>query len=757
MSQGSESSVAFRYSRRTAAYDSTMVRLADAGNLLGRVAVEEFVADVREFAEAVHGGSALRQFVVMSTHSQQHNRRMMLFDVDAVDLNTEARPRWYWQVMEHSFGLYCMFRRRAAPRMRQPVHTEGLTLHVPRELHRRLQVRGLHSGAVHSMAEMRLRATERLQRRWAAMQGRQLVLWLDNFVRPRYSHNPILSGQLTLNATALAVLPLSVNLPDPPGLVPVAELNAYRRASSIAVEAYQFEFTEMWRCVLETDLSLDDFRVPLDVMRPPQRRVHWLPFGVSGCSVQSNANLVDLLQMALDVRRHSGRPMPLLLDLDIWYRLVKLSYAANAVRWNVTYLLRQLPPLYGVWHPYKYVLTMVYRQFHSHFVFLREGTVEDGFSCGSKVDVRAAELFMAALLVVPRSERLALRNTIEILSGMVQRLGERVVRLENLIQRESSALRMGRQQYGRVLQGSLRGEGISASMREDERRRDARLQNFRNDLATVLDLLQRKKDERNRLVALVFLLEQYAPACLALGVLVRDCSWEHRTMDTGLNAKKVIMAALCVLVHLVEKEHTLEYVRTLCTALVCWRSWNNAVPGMAYSEERCEALLSRLGRRCNQYPRSVSASEVEDLFLALISPSGSEPVQLRSHKPTSDLVNAVRNNLRQVISSGGSVIRYVPWSSDRILRVEAAWPEDYRFPEDLEEPLTQRHLNDLFEYELRVMLRSDLVIGTELGAKLEATAVLRSDADADARLQRLRVAMDSLEVPRRYRRSTQQI
>ena len=60
-------------------------------------------------------------------------------------------------------------------------------------------------------------------------------------------------------------------------------------------------------------------------------------------------------------------------------------------------------------------------------------------------------------------------------------------------------------------------------------------------------------------------------------------------------------------------------------------------------------------------------------------------------------------------------------------------------------------------YELQVMLRSDLVIGTELGAKLEATAVLRSDADADARLQRLRVAMDSLEVPRRYRRSTQQI
>ncbi len=53
---------------------------------------------------------------------------------------------------------------------------------------------------------------------------------------------------------------------------------------------------------------------------------------MTACSVQSNANLVDLLELALDVRRHSSRPLPLLLDLDISYRLVKLSYASNAVR-----------------------------------------------------------------------------------------------------------------------------------------------------------------------------------------------------------------------------------------------------------------------------------------------------------------------------------------------------------------------------------------------------------------------------------------
>jgi hypothetical protein len=326
-----------------------------------------------------------------------------------------------------------------------------------------------------------------------------------------------------------------------------------------------------------------------------------------------------------------------------------------------------------------------------------------------------------------------------------------------MIERESSALRMGRQQYVRGQRGHLGGGGITASMREEQRRRDARLQYFRDDLDTVLDMLQKRKDERNRMVALVFLIEQYAPACLALGVLVRDCSWEHRTVGTGINAKKVIMAALCVLVHLVDKEHTLEYVRTLCTALVCWRSWNNEVPGMCYSEERCEALLSRLGRRCNQYPRSVSALDVEDLFLALVSPSGSEAVLLRSHRPTADLVNAVRLNLAKVIASGGSVIRFVPWSSDRILRVEESWPEDYAFPEDLEEPLTQRHLDDLFEYELRVMLRSDLSIGDDFRSKLESKVITRSDADADARLQHLRTVVDGLTIPRRYRRGAHRL
>ena len=747
MSQQSEAG--FHHSLRTAGYSEVMVQMARAGGVLGRTASRIFVSTVEDFASLVHAGSDLRQFVLVSTHTHVGHHRFLLANVDAVDRSTDFRPRWYWRVMEHAFGLYCLVRRRAVPRQPQPVQRMGITGHVPRALHRRLQVRGVHSGAVHSAVELHNRATNRLRLRWDALRDRQLVLWMDNFVRPRYSHNPAMAGRLTLNASALAVMYVGVRLRPSPGLVPVVQLVSYQRSAAREAVAYQRVFADIWGRVLETDLSVDDFRVPLDVVRPPQSRVCWLPFGVSACNVQSNSNLVDLLELAQTLQRHSGGPMPILLDLDIWYRLVKLAYASNAVQWKVSAVLREMPLLYGVWHPYKYVLTMVYRRFHSHLVFLREGTVADGFACGSKVDVRAAELFMAAILVVPRRDRVALRNSIRVVGGLVQRLGERVVRLEALIARESSALRLGEEQYRAASRRTARSLG---NLRDLQRARDARLQTFKDDLERVVVELQARKDEKNRMVALSLLLEQYAPACLAIGMLVRDCSWRHRTVETGDSAKKVLMAALSVLLKLVPRPHTLEYVRTLCVALTCWRGWNDHCPGVCYSEERCEALLSKLGRRCNQYPGHVSATEVEDLFLALVSAPQAGRIVLKSHKPTPALVAAVSANLARVVAGGGSVIRYVPWTSDRILHVESTWPEDFVFPGDLNEPLGMDTMADIFCYEMNVLLRADLRIGDAFKAKLDAKVARRSRRDEEARRRQLEDAVASMPVPRQFTR-----
>ena len=56
-------------------------------------------------------------------------------------------------------------------------------------------------------------------------------------------------------------------------------------------------------------------------------------------------------------------PLPLLVDENIAYRIQKLCYAEPMQRWDVRGALQQLPVLYGVWHPYKYVLTLVHRRF----------------------------------------------------------------------------------------------------------------------------------------------------------------------------------------------------------------------------------------------------------------------------------------------------------------------------------------------------------------------------------------------------------
>ena len=127
MSQQSE--ISFHRSLRTAGYDVTMASVTGTGGFLGRIAARFFVATLVEFADAVHGGSDLRQFVVMSTHGHVDRHRYLLSDVEAVDRSTSSRPRWYWRVMEHAFGLYCLMRRRAVPRQTQPVQAGG---HWPR-------------------------------------------------------------------------------------------------------------------------------------------------------------------------------------------------------------------------------------------------------------------------------------------------------------------------------------------------------------------------------------------------------------------------------------------------------------------------------------------------------------------------------------------------------------------------------------------------------------------------------------------------
>jgi hypothetical protein len=755
LTMSQESGRLFRRSSVTQQYTEDMGWLAHVASMLGRVATDAYVANVVQFVRAVQAGSPLRSFVLMVLHMRVRRFRVrgLMRDLPGMVLEDPGLPRWFWPLMEQSFALYCVVRQRASPRSVQPLMHTSSALHIPRSLQRRLTRRGVHSGTVYSRVVVHRMANDVLQRRWAAIAGSQLVLWFDNFVRPRSPHNPARQGRVHLNATAMAVMHVGADLDQYPGLPPLMQLVDRRQRAVDDVLAFQSVFERVWGAVLDMDLSVRDFRVPLDVMRGRVRRVRWLPLALSGTTVQQNPNLIDLLEFVKDARLQSGKMVPLLVDLDLWYRLVKMVYGRNMVSWNMRQTLRATPLLYGVWHPYKYVLTLVYREFHSFFIYLKEGTVADTFQTGSQIDVRAVELFIGALLTVTRAERQLLQAAVRRAGEAVQVAATHVADLERRVEASRSVLRRVEREYRQLMEDRRRGRrGQPYRLPQGGRSEDARLQDLESRLEGAWENLQLVKDEKNRLLAFYFLVAHYAPACLALGTMVRDCTWSCRTVGSGHRAKDVLMASLLLTMHLCEQGRTNQYVRTLCVALATWRTWNDHCPATCYSEERCEAMLSRLGSRCHQYSLHVTPSDVEDLFLAFVGPPRRGTVVLRSHQPTPDLVRDVHHRLRLLLDGGVSAIRYVPWRSTRILVVEPEWPRDGFFPRSLFDRYANDQLVELFQYELSVLVRSPMMIPRSLLDKLEGKVRRCTE---EQRRQR-QVAIDDLLAQNRIRRRVRQ-
>ena len=119
--------------------------------------------------------------------------------------------------------------------------------------------------------------------------------------------------------------------------------------------------------------------MPLDVPRDQVRTPQWMPLGVYDLRVGMQSDLVKVLQNVVQVVCGRARgPTPLLVDINIHYRLLKMLYGSSYAQWPLTRMLRPSPPLFGVWHAYKDCVLNVFRAFHPIFVFLRDGPVEVG-------------------------------------------------------------------------------------------------------------------------------------------------------------------------------------------------------------------------------------------------------------------------------------------------------------------------------------------------------------------------------------------
>ena len=114
-----------------------------------------------------------------------------------------------------------------------------------------------------------------------------------------------------------------------------------------------------------------NLRVPLDFHRVDVRALQWKPLMLVNDVTSSQLGLLAVLQSLSMLCDQTASPTPLLVDINIHYRIQRMLYNPAYARWDVQAKLERCPPLFAVWHAYKYCCTVVRR----HFFYIERGTV----------------------------------------------------------------------------------------------------------------------------------------------------------------------------------------------------------------------------------------------------------------------------------------------------------------------------------------------------------------------------------------------
>ena len=210
------------------------------------------------------------------------------------------------------------------------------------------------------------------------------------------------------NCTAMAVLQLKQRPTYWAGHPAVEDLAARITTVARALQQLEPRIPQILRDMGYADGFTPDtgnVRAPLDVRRDATtvQAPVWRPFALSKEKVTGRVGLLNLLHFAKDVAQQTNRVLPLLVDENIHYRILKLLYGARNQRWNMHAYLRYVPVVYGVWHAYKFVVTHTFRVFWPILTYLRKGLLRPGSTILSYPKLIVIEKTIAAvMLATPR-------------------------------------------------------------------------------------------------------------------------------------------------------------------------------------------------------------------------------------------------------------------------------------------------------------------------------------------------------------------
>ena len=131
----------------------------------------------------------------------------------------------------------------------------------------------------------------------------------------------------------------------------------------------------------------------LDIRRGNPKTSSWQPYGLWDINVTKTAGLGDMLVRLLqDNPGNRNRVNVLLCDMNIWWRVAKVLYHRKHAASPVRGALRDICPVYGMWHSYKVCVSASYKAFSPFFVCLE-------YDC-FLMDPNATRVYQYPLLIV---------------------------------------------------------------------------------------------------------------------------------------------------------------------------------------------------------------------------------------------------------------------------------------------------------------------------------------------------------------------
>ena len=218
-------------------------------------------------------------------------------------------------------------------------------VHLSRQSRRLLASTGVVKKTVPSL---RSASTSAVQELWSSIKDRQVVVWLDNWYRKRFSCDPV-NNDMSLNVSAMALLHIT-EIPMFPGYPSFGDVVNGISSVALLIRDAGPRVHAGVEFLLENDLQRDWIRVPLDVQRTGMRSLQWMPYLLTEETVSNQLDLLAILKGLQDVQRQTQRAVPLLVDMDIHYRILKLVYGTATAGYDFAGFLSFTPVLYGVWH-----------------------------------------------------------------------------------------------------------------------------------------------------------------------------------------------------------------------------------------------------------------------------------------------------------------------------------------------------------------------------------------------------------------------